>query len=65
MTAAKKDLIHKKDQIKLIQTKDFGKMFIKSFNRDPKFIYLLRKYLLELLNKNYKQYRIIKDLFLS
>lgn len=41
----KKDKKNKKNQIRLILTKGFGKMFIKNFNKDLKFVSLLKKYL--------------------
>jgi 3-dehydroquinate synthetase len=41
---------NKKNQIRLILTKGFGKMFIKNFNKDLKFFFLLKKYFVYITN---------------
>jgi len=41
----KKDKKNKKNQIKLILTRGFGKMFMKGINNDIKFVSLMKKYL--------------------
>ena len=46
----KKDKKNKKNQIRLVLTKGFGKMFIKNFNKDLKFVSLLKKYFVYIAN---------------
>ena len=46
----KKDKKNKKNKIRLILTKGFGKMFIKNFNKDLKFVSLLKKYFVYIAN---------------
>ena len=46
----KKDKKNKKNEIRLILTKGIGKMFIKSINKDLKFISLFKKYLFYIQN---------------
>ena len=46
----KKDKKNKKNQIRLILTKGFGKMFIKNFNKELKFVSLLKKYFVYIAN---------------
>jgi 3-dehydroquinate synthase len=49
----KKDKKNKNGQIRLILTRGVGKMFIKSVNKESKFIYLIKEYLSKRVNKNY------------
>jgi len=49
----KKDKKNKNGQIRLILTKGVGKMFIKTVNKETKFIYLIKEYLLKRVSKNY------------
>ena len=44
LAIVKKDKKNKKNQIRLILTKGFGKMFIKNISSDLKFISFLKKY---------------------
>ena len=48
----KKDKKNKKNQIRLILTKGYGKMFIKNFNNELRFVSLFKKYLIYI--KNFK-----------
>ena len=50
LSIIKKDKKNKKNQIRLILTKGFGKMFIKNFNSDLKFTSLFEKYIYHIKN---------------
>ena len=55
----KKDKKNKRNEIRLVLTKGFGKMFIKSFNSDIKFTSLFSKYIYHIknleMNSQYKR----------